>query len=54
MFIQTKVLLTFLNCVSVKWVTRIQNIFSTGKISALLMIIFVGIYCIAIGKPSIN
>jgi len=38
-----------LNCVSVKWVTRIQNIFSTGKISALLLIIILGIYCLIIG-----
>lgn len=42
--------LTVLNCVSVKWVNRIQNIFSTGKIAALLMIIFMGVYCLAIGR----
>lgn len=43
-------ILTLLNCVSVKWVTRIQNIFSTGKISALLLIIGMGIYCLIIGR----
>lgn len=43
-------ILTFLNCVSVKWVTRIQNIFSTGKIMALLLIIIMGVYCLVIGR----
>jgi amino acid transporter len=43
-------ILTFINCVSVKWVTRIQNIFSAGKIIALLIIICFGIYCLAIGR----
>ena len=43
-------ILTILNCVSVKWVTRVQNVFSTGKIIALLIIICFGIYCLCIGK----
>jgi len=46
-------ILTILNCVSVKWVTRVQNVFSTGKIIALLIIIFFGIYCLCIGKQKI-
>ena len=49
-FYYFKVILTLLNCVSVKWVTRIQNLFSAGKLIALLMIIGIGIYCLAIGK----
>ena len=43
-------ILTILNCVSVKWVTRVQNIFSAGKIIALLIITFLGVYCLAVGK----
>lgn len=43
-------ILTILNCVSVKWVTRVQNVFSTGKIIALLIIICFGIYCLCIGR----
>ena len=39
-----------LNCVSVKWVNRVQNIFSAGKIIALLIIIGFGIYCLAKGN----
>ena len=41
---------TTLNCVSVKWVTRVQNFFSTSKIFALLIIICFGIYSFCIGK----
>lgn len=43
-------ILTILNCVSVKWVTRVQNLFSAGKILALLIIIGFGIYCLCIGR----
>ena len=43
-------ILTTLNCVSVKWVTRVQNVFSTSKIFALLIIICFGIYSFCIGK----
>ncbi|CAF1019586.1 unnamed protein product [Brachionus calyciflorus] len=43
-------ILTWLNCVSVKWVNRIQNIFSAGKIIALLTIISFGAYCLIRGR----
>jgi L-type amino acid transporter 5 len=43
-------ILTILNCVSVKWVTRIQNVFSTGKILALLIIVGMGCYCLISGR----
>ena len=46
---EKKVILTILNCVSVKWVTRVDTLFSAGKITALLIIIVVGIYCLIIG-----
>ena len=44
------VILTILNCVSVKWVDRVQNIFTAGKIIALLIIIGMGFYCLIMGK----
>lgn len=43
-------ILTFINCVSVKWVKRLQNIFSAGKIIALIVIICFGAYCLFIGR----
>lgn len=43
-------ILTWLNCVSVKWVNRIQNVFSAGKIIALLTIIGFGVYCLIQGR----
>ena len=45
-----KVILTFVNCVSVKWVTRIQNIFTLGKVIALIIIIGFGVYCMFLGR----
>eukprot|EP00918_Siedleckia_nematoides_P034677 GHVU01075426.1.p1 GENE.GHVU01075426.1~~GHVU01075426.1.p1 ORF type:complete len:507 (+),score=17.56 GHVU01075426.1:80-1600(+) len=42
-------LLTFVNCASVKWAARIQNIFAVIKILALLAVIGSGIYVLAIG-----
>jgi L-type amino acid transporter 5 len=46
----SKVILTILNCVSTKWVNRVQNIFSLGKLIALLIIIIFGIYCLINGE----
>lgn len=37
-------ILTYLNCVTVKWVTRIQGFFSVTKILALIAIILCGFY----------
>jgi solute carrier family 7 (L-type amino acid transporter), member 5 len=43
-------LLTFINCVSVKWTARIQNVFTAGKVIALIVIIVMGAYCLVMGR----
>lgn len=43
------VFLTWVNCSSVRWGTRIQDIFTVGKLLALVLIIVVGMVQIAKG-----
>lgn len=42
--------LTFINCVNVKWGTRVQDIFTYAKLMALVVVISVGLYKIGKGK----
>ncbi|KAM3964709.1 juvenile hormone Inducible-21 [Aphomia sociella] len=41
--------LTAINCISVRWTMRIQDVFTTSKLLALVVIIVSGIYYICIG-----
>uniref|UniRef100_A0A5F8GRR0 Solute carrier family 7 member 7 n=1 Tax=Monodelphis domestica TaxID=13616 RepID=A0A5F8GRR0_MONDO len=42
--------LTFINCISVKWGTKVQDVFTYAKILTFIVVISVGIYKICKGK----
>ncbi len=46
------VLLTVLNCYNVKWVTKITDLFSLGKVLALAVIILFGVLTLVRGDFS--
>ena len=41
------------NCWDVKWATKVQDLFTFAKLFALVVIIFAGIYQMAISKSII-
>ncbi|PIC16424.1 hypothetical protein B9Z55_023032 [Caenorhabditis nigoni] len=45
------VLLTAVNCISVKWANKVQDIFFVAKVAALILIIFTGLWNLVSGKP---
>lgn len=44
------VVLTFVNCYSVKWATSVQDIFTYAKLIALFIIIAFGVYLLSTGE----
>lgn len=43
------VIITLINCLSVKWTNIVQNLFTLGKVAGLLMIIGLGVYSLIMG-----
>lgn len=49
MYVMLAGLLTVINCYNVKWVTRVQDIFTATKIFALIIIVIAGIWYLCTG-----
>ena len=47
-------LITFVNCYSVKGATRVQNVFTVAKLTAIAIIIGGGLYYLGIGNNNNN
>lgn len=54
MCVCASVFLTWVNCYSVRWATRIQDIFTVGKLLALVLIIVVGLVQICKGTNTLS
>ena len=48
------VLLSFINCCSVNWTNRVQYIFTIAKVSALIIVILIGIIQLSRGVLMVN
>lgn len=46
-------ILTAVNCLSVRWAMKIQNIFTTAKLLALVAIVVAGMFHIAAGNSTL-
>lgn len=44
------VTITLINCVSIKWVNRLQHAFNMGKLAGLFAIVGFGVYALAVGR----
>lgn len=51
---RNSVLLTMLNCVSVRGVTWVQNVLTVAKLAALVLVIITGIVALIIGGRELH
>ena len=43
-------MITFVNCASVKWATRMQNVFTVAKMVAIVMLVITGLVRLSQGN----